>query len=65
MASSTPVTKHLGKTLAVWTPEDKAFWQQQGKANVILAPAACPAGHLVKFGGIQGHKPGSVETVRI
>jgi len=32
MASATPVTKHLGKTLAVWTPEDKAFWQQQGRA---------------------------------
>jgi MFS transporter, NNP family, nitrate/nitrite transporter len=32
MASATPVTEHLGKTLAVWTPEDKAFWQQQGRA---------------------------------
>ena len=36
MASSTPVTKHLGKTLAVWTPEDKAFWQQQGKAIATI-----------------------------
>jgi len=33
MASpSAPVTKTLGKTLAVWTPEDKAFWEQQGRA---------------------------------
>jgi len=32
MAATQPVTKHLGKTLAVWTPEDRAFWEQQGKA---------------------------------
>ncbi|MGA8049687.1 MAG: NarK family nitrate/nitrite MFS transporter [Burkholderiales bacterium] len=36
MASATPVTKQLGKTLAVWTPEDKAFWQQQGKAIATI-----------------------------
>jgi NNP family nitrate/nitrite transporter-like MFS transporter len=31
-SASAPVTKHLGKTLAIWTPEDKAFWEQQGRA---------------------------------
>jgi NNP family nitrate/nitrite transporter-like MFS transporter len=27
-----PITKRMGKTLAIWTPEDKAFWQQEGRA---------------------------------
>ncbi|HYA46670.1 MAG TPA: NarK family nitrate/nitrite MFS transporter [Burkholderiales bacterium] len=24
--------RHMARTLTVWTPEDKAFWEQQGKA---------------------------------
>jgi len=38
MATALPVTKRMGKTLAVWTPEDKAFWAQEGRAiaNVNL-----------------------------
>ena len=27
-----PITKRMGKTLAVWTPEDKKFWEQEGRA---------------------------------
>ncbi|HVP08553.1 MAG TPA: NarK family nitrate/nitrite MFS transporter [Burkholderiales bacterium] len=32
MATPPPVTKRMGKTLAIWTPEDKAFWEQEGRA---------------------------------
>ena len=32
-STSVPVsTPHKGRTLTIWTPEDKAFWEQQGEA---------------------------------
>ncbi|HUK04604.1 MAG TPA: NarK family nitrate/nitrite MFS transporter, partial [Burkholderiales bacterium] len=32
MTTALPVTKRMGKTLAIWTPEDKSFWEQEGRA---------------------------------
>jgi len=33
MANDTPTIRQLrGKTLTLWTPEDRAFWQRQGEA---------------------------------
>lgn len=32
----TALAPHRGRTLTVWTPEDKAFWEQQGEAIAKL-----------------------------
>jgi len=31
-SDAAPARTRVGKTLTLWTPEDKAFWQQQGRA---------------------------------
>ena len=30
--STRALRENLGKTLTVWTPEDKAFWAREGQA---------------------------------
>jgi len=32
MTAKSPTTKSSGRVLKIWTPEDKAFWAQQGQA---------------------------------
>ena len=36
MSGAQVMRANLGKTLTVWTPEDKEFWAQQGQAIANL-----------------------------
>jgi hypothetical protein len=33
----------LGSVLRIWTPEDKAFWEQEGRAIANIFPGAVAA----------------------
>ncbi|MGE5525225.1 MAG: NarK family nitrate/nitrite MFS transporter [Rhodospirillaceae bacterium] len=48
-ASSVPVSVRKGRVLTLWTPEDKAFWQREGKAVAHLNLAISIPALLLAF----------------